>query len=98
MARSRVANGGNRVLLSLTFTEAAALEALLCRVDEETHEGIYATTLEVWDQLRDRRDELVAAGLWPDYFESFRELEVPLYDPCGLMNEDDDFEMLGGEG
>lgn len=98
MARSQISSKGNRVLLSLTFTEAAALEALLCRVDEGTNAGIYEATLEVWDELRDQRDVLSAAGLLPEYFETFRAREEPLEDPTLTDDELDEADDLGGEG
>ena len=93
MAKATISRSGNRVLVSLDFTEAAATLALLGRVGTETHEAVCDHTTDLFVELSQIRDCVESSDdshntEWPDEFDSFGTRTMALVDPEG----DADFE------
>lgn len=83
MAKATITESGLGVKLFLSFDEAAALLALLCRIGDKTDKEINWATLGVYDALFD-----VQAGvkrenpdLWPRRYDEFRSRLTELVDP-----------------
>jgi hypothetical protein len=82
MALAKVNKDGDKVVLKLSFHEAAALHALLARVDEETNQHVAEATLMVFGALDEVRADIVEFNgrLWPTVFNEFKR------DPRGLVD------------
>lgn len=80
MATARVNNDGDKVVLKLTFWEAAAIHAILCRVSEETDEAINDATHSAFSALDEVRTEDLYED-WPTEFEDFAGSWTALIDP-----------------
>jgi hypothetical protein len=79
---SRFAPKERQVTLEMSLEEAAALEALLVRVGDETHREAHENTLGVFRELNYLRDEVLSsprlAGFWPKVYNLFRSIRSPL--------------------
>lgn len=82
MARAKVGKDGAGVRLYLSFREAAALFALLCRVGYETDLEISEATCDTWAALQDLKeyvdDPRATQSIWPRDFDAFSKLESSL--------------------
>lgn len=83
MATARIGKDGDRIVLKMSFEEAAAVHALLARVGPDTHDDINEETLDVYAALDDVKAEVEAEDkrLWCDYSD-FMVRPEPLLDPC----------------
>jgi len=83
MAKVRIGKSGLTVKVSLSFHEAAALHALLLRVDADTNPGINDATLGLFGALDQVRDDIFDQDrrLWPDEFIAFGRGTNGLVDP-----------------
>lgn len=90
MARAKTNQWGDAVLLKLSFSEAAALHALLARVGPETDELIHDATFETFITLDNLRGELEDETQWPDVFDTFASREQALLEPGDCINAYDD--------
>lgn len=79
---SEVRPAHRAVVLKMSLEEAAAVEALLHRVADETHRDAHENTLGVFRELNYLRDEVLStprlAGFWPRVYDTFRRIRDPL--------------------
>lgn len=85
MAKAYIHESGLGVKLYLSFEEAAALFALLCRVGEATNPQINEATYQVFDELQNIKNEIeyTDEDLWDKKFDDFACSFSPLLDPDG---------------
>lgn len=85
MARAYIHESGLGVKLYLSFEEAAALFALLCRVGAETNPQINEATYQVFLELQDIKNEIedTDEDLWDKKFDGFACRFSSLLDPEG---------------